>query len=63
MYLATKDGSSCRIPERKAEYYKSMGYSLESLEQEVRTGTSSPKEKKNKKKDSATQEGVNPANS
>mgnify|MGYP000816840787 CR=1 FL=1 len=42
MYLATKDGSSCRIPERKAAYYKSMGYSLESLEPEVRTGTSSP---------------------
>lgn len=38
MYLATKDGSSCRIPERKAAYYKSMGYSLESLEPEVRTG-------------------------
>lgn len=63
MYLATKDGSSCRIPERKAAYYKSMGYSLESLEPEVRTGTSSPKEKKAGKKDSATQEGVNPANS
>lgn len=27
MYLATKGGSSCRIPERKADYYKSMGYS------------------------------------
>ena len=39
MYLATKDGSSCRIPERKAAYYKSMGYSLESLEPEVGTGT------------------------
>ena len=46
MYLATKDGSSCRIPERKAAYYKSMGYSLESLEPEVRTGTSSPKERR-----------------
>lgn len=46
MYLATKDGSSCRIPERKAAYYKSMGYSLESLEPEVGTGTASPKEKK-----------------
>ena len=63
MYLATKDGSSCRIPERKAAYYKSMGYSLESLEPEVGTGTSSPKETKTGKKDSATQEGVNPANS
>lgn len=31
MYLATKGGSSCRIPERKADYYKSMGYSLENL--------------------------------
>ena len=51
MYLATKDGSSCRIPERKAAYYKSMGYSLESLEPEVG------------KKESATQEDVNPANS
>lgn len=49
--------------EIKAAYYKSMGYSLESLEPEVRTGTSSPKEKKTGKKDSATQEGVNPANS
>ena len=36
---------------------------LESLEPEVRTGTSSPKEKKTGKKDSATQAGVNPANS
>lgn len=62
-YGGTKDGSSCRIPERKAAYYKSMGYSLESLEPEVGTGTSSPKEKKTGKKDSATQEGVNPANS
>lgn len=24
MYLATKGGSSCRIPKRKAGYYKSM---------------------------------------
>jgi hypothetical protein len=26
MYLATKEGSSCRIPERKKAYYESMGY-------------------------------------
>lgn len=63
MYLATKDGSSCRIPERKAAYYKSMGYSLESLKPEVGTGTASSKEKKTGKKESATQEDVNPANS
>ena len=63
MYVATKGGSSCRIPERKAAYYKSMGYSLESLEPEVGTGTASPKEKKTGKKESATQEDVNPANS
>lgn len=63
MYLATKDGSSCRIPKRKAAYYKGMGYSLESLELEVRTGTAAPKEKKTGKKESATQEGVIPANS
>ena len=63
MYLATKGGSSCRIPERKAAYYKSMGYSLESLAPEVGTGTASSKEKKTGKKESATQEDVNPANS
>ena len=62
MYLATKDGSSCRIPERKAAYYKSMGYSLESLEPEVRASTSPTKEKKTGKKESASQEDVNPAN-
>lgn len=54
MYLATKDGSSCRIPKRKAAYYKSMGYSLENLEPEVGTGTAAPKEKKTGKKESAT---------
>ena len=52
MYLATKDGSSCRIPERKAKYYKSMGYSLENLD----TETVSKEEKKIYEKESATQE-------
>lgn len=63
MYFAVKNGMRCRIPERKAAYYKSMGYSLESLEPEVGTGTASSKEKKTGKKESATQEDVNPANS
>ena len=63
MYLATKGGSSCRIPKRKAGYYKSMGYSLENLDEEVRASTSPTKEKKTGKKESATQEDVNPANS
>lgn len=62
MYLATKGGSSCRIPKRKAGYYKSMGYSLENLNEEVRASTSPTKEKKTGKKESASQEGVNPAN-
>lgn len=62
MYLATKDGSSCRIPERKAAYYKSMGYSLENLDEEVGASTSPAKEKKTGKKESASQEDVNPAN-
>lgn len=63
MYLATKDGSSCRIPERKVPYYRDMGYTIESLEPEVGTGTIPPKEKKTSKKESTTQEDVNPANS
>lgn len=62
MYLATKGGSSCRIPKRKAGYYKSMGYSLENLDEEVRASTSPTKEKKTGKKEPASQEGVNPAN-
>lgn len=62
MYLATKGGSSCRIPKRKAGYYKSMGYSLENLDEEVRASTSPTKEKKTGKKESASQEGVNQAN-
>lgn len=62
MYLATKDGSSCRIPKRKAGYYKSMGYSLENLDEGVRASTSPTKEKKTGKKESASQEDVNPAN-
>lgn len=62
MYLATKTGVPAGF-RKKAGYYKSMGYSLESLEPEVGTGTASPKEKKTGKKESATQEGVNPANS
>ena len=62
MYLATKGGSSCRIPKRKAGYYKSMGYSLENLDEEVRASTSPSKEKKACKKESASQEDVNPAN-
>lgn len=62
MYLATKDGSSCRIPERKAGYYKSMGYSLENLDEEVGASTSPAKEKKTGKKESASQEDVNPTN-
>ena len=62
MYLATKGGSSCRIPKRKAGYYKSMGYSLEHLDEEVRASASPTKEKKTGKKESASQEDVNPAN-
>lgn len=62
MYLATKGGSSCRIPKRMAGYYKSMGYSLENLDEEVRASTSPAKEKKTGKKESASQEDVNPAN-
>lgn len=62
MYLATKGGSSCRIPKRKAGYYKSMGYFLENLDEEVRASTSPTKEKKTGKKESASQEDVNPAN-
>lgn len=62
MYLATKGGSSCRIPKRKAEYYKSMGYSLENLDEEVGASASPAKEKKTGKKESASQEDVNPAN-
>lgn len=62
MYLATKGGSSCRIPKRKAGYYKSMGYSLENLDEEVGASTAPPKEKKTGKKETASQEGVNPAN-
>ena len=62
MYLATKGGSSCRIPKRKAGYYKSMGYSLENLAKEVRASTSPTKEKKTGKKESASQEDANPAN-
>lgn len=62
MYLATKDGSTCRIPERKAAYYKSMGYSLEDLEPEVGAGTTHPKEKKTSKKETAAQEDVNQPN-
>ncbi len=62
MYLATKGGSSCRIPKRKAGYYKSMGYSLENLDKEVRASTSPTKEKKTGKKESASQEDANPAN-
>lgn len=63
MYLATKDGSSCRIPERKAAYYKGMGYSLENLGAKDGEVKNPPKEKKTSKKESATQEDVNPANS
>lgn len=62
MYLATKDGSLCRIPDKKAPYYESMGYSLEKLgtkDGEVKTPA---KEKKTSKKESDTQEGLNPAN-
>ncbi len=62
MYLATKGGSSCRIPKRKAGYYKSMGYSLENLDEEVGASASPAKEKKSGKKESAPQEDVNPAN-
>ena len=62
MYLATKGGSSCRIPKRKAGYYKSMGYSLENLDEEAGASTSPAKEKKTGKKESASQEDVNPAN-
>ena len=47
MYLATKDGSSCRIPERKAAYYKSMGYSLENLGAKDGEVKNPPKVKKN----------------
>lgn len=62
MYLATKGGSSCRIPKIKAGYYKSMGYSLENLDEEVGASTSPAKEKKTGKKEPASQEDVNPAN-
>ena len=62
MYLATKDGSTCRIPERKAAYYKSMGYSLENLEAEVGAGAAHPKEKKTGKKETTAQEYVNQPN-
>lgn len=31
MYLATKNGGTCRIPDGKAPYYKALGYKLESL--------------------------------
>lgn len=31
MYLAKKNGSSCRIPERKKAYYESMGYECTDL--------------------------------
>lgn len=63
MYLATKGGSTCRIPKRKAGYYKSMGYSLENLETEVKTSIAPAKAKKTNKKESATHEDVNPENS
>ena len=46
MYLATKGGISCRNPKRKAGYYKSIGYSLENLDEEVRARTNPTKEKK-----------------
>lgn len=48
MYIATKDGSSCRIPDKKAAYYKSMGYTLENLDKKVGKSTNteaSPDEK------------------
>lgn len=63
MYLATKDGSSCRIPDKKAPYYESMGYSLTKLGAEEHEGKAPAKEKKTSKKESATQEDVIPANS
>ena len=63
MYLATKDGSSCRIPERKAAYYKSMGYSLEAWSRKSERAQLLRKKRRPVKKESATQEGVNPANS
>ncbi len=56
MYLATKNGSSCRIPESKAAYYESMGYNLENLD--VKGGKSSLKEKKPSKKEGNAQEDV-----
>ena len=59
MYLATKGGSSCRIPKRKAGYYKSMGYSLENLDEEVGASASPTK---TGEKEPASQEDVNPAN-
>lgn len=62
MYLATKDGSSCRIPDKKAPYYESMGYSLTKLGTEDREGKTQTKEKKTSKKEPDTQEGLNPAN-
>lgn len=62
MYLATKGGSSCRIPKRKAGYYKSMGYSLENLDEEVGASASPTKKKKTDEKEPASQEDVNPAN-
>ena len=50
MYLATKGGSSCRIPKRKAGYYKSMGYSLENLDEEVGASASPTKKRRPAKK-------------
>lgn len=32
MYLAKKNESSCRIPERKKAYYESMGYECTDLD-------------------------------
>ena len=39
-----------------------MGYSLENLDEEIGASTSPAKEKKTGKKESASQEDVNPAN-
>lgn len=62
MYLATKDGSSCRIPDKKAPYYESMGYSIAKLGTEDCEGKAPAEKKKANKKEPGTQEGLKPAN-
>lgn len=56
MYLATKNGSSCRIPESKAAYYESMGYNLENLDAKGSKGSLNGE--KTVKKEDNTQEDV-----